>query len=305
MQMSLFDFEETIEKKNSKEVALYIDGSNLLSRCFFASAGMKEAKDLMRSPDGKYTNGVLGFMRSMLLYIKTYNATHVAVCLDDYSSSEGNFRKKMYDEYKAGREKTRPELKEQYQTLDEFLSLMNIPVYKHPDYEADDLIASLVRNTPFSTYIISNDKDLLQLVDEKTYVVSRKKKEDFIYTVEAFQKEYDDLHPKQIIDLKSLEGDSSDNIKGVEGIGEKGAKQLIKKYHNLKSVFDNIESLEKPLAKYKKKLENGKESAFFSKRLATLVNKVNISPTKLSINEEGFQKRCHELALHSLKNYKF
>ncbi len=241
------------------EKFVIIDGNNLLFRAFYALPQL-------RNFDGEISNGVFGFANMLIKVIAEQKPDYIAVAFD---KGKNTFRHKKYAEYKAQRKPTPSELIEQFPILKNMLKLMGVAVLEHDDIEADDIIGILTRKFETQNIIVSADKDVLQLINEKTHVLSPKKgiSETFLYTLDSL-KETMGISPLQIIDLKALMGDASDNIPGVAGVGEITAKNLIEKYLSLEGVYNNIEN-EK--GKLKEKLVNSKEDAFLSKELATIV----------------------------------
>src|SRR5690625_3051871 len=198
------------EDSMSKKLVL-IDGNSIIYRAFFALPSLNNDK-------GIYTNAVYGFTTMLLKILEEEKPTHMLVAFD---AGKTTFRHKTYKEYKGGRQKTPPELSEQFPITKELLNAYNIPHYELDLYEADDIIGTLATNARkegWETKVISGDQDLLQLVSDRITVDLTKKgiSEVDSYTPE-FMKEKMELSPDQIIDLKALMGDSSDNIPGVPG----------------------------------------------------------------------------------------
>lgn len=240
------------------EKLVLIDGNSLINRAFYAMP-------LLTTKDGKYTNGVYGFMTMFIKTLSELKPDYAAVAFDLKAPT---FRHKMYDGYKATRHPMPEELRPQIPLLKEVLSLMNIRIVEKEGFEADDIIGTLAKNTDIKTVIITGDRDSFQLVDKTTEVHFTKRgiTDVDVLTAENF-KEKTGLVPKQIIDLKSLMGDSSDNIPGVAGIGEKTAMALLSEYGSLHGVYENIDKIN---GKLREKLINGKDAAFLSYTLATI-----------------------------------
>jgi DNA polymerase-1 len=247
------------------ERLVIIDGNSLLFRAYFAMRPMV-------TKAGVYTNGIYGFI-NMLNKIKSdYEPDMIAVAFD---VKEKTFRHEMYDGYKAGRAKTPVELLSQIPKLHEVLEAMNITVLELAGYEADDILGTLsarAEKSGIETYIITGDRDALQLVDNNTRVVINKKgmTEFELYDRDAMQERYG-LTPKQFIDLKALMGDSSDNIPGVAGIGEKKGIALLEQYGTLESVLDHADEIK---GKMGETLRSSKDVAMMSKELATIYREV-------------------------------
>ena len=240
------------------EKLILIDGNSLLNRAFYATP-------VFTTKDGKPTNGVFGFVKLLLKIISDKAATHVAVAFDVHAPT---FRHKMYDGYKVGRKPMPEDLAVQFPILKEVLSLMNIRICEMAGHEADDIIGTLAKRFSVQTYIYTGDRDAYQLVDESTNVCyTRKGVSDLLeLTSENFKNEIG-LTPSQIIDLKALMGDKSDNIPGVAGIGEKTAYSLLENYGNLDGIYAHIDEIK---GATQKKLLEGKEMAYFSRTLATI-----------------------------------
>ena len=240
------------------EKLILIDGNSLLNRAFYATP-------VFTTKDGKPTNGVFGFIKLLLKIISDKSPTHVAVAFDVHAPT---FRHKMYGDYKAGRKPMPEDLAAQFPVLKEVLSLMNIRVCEMAGHEADDIIGTLAKRFSLQTYIYTGDRDAYQLVDESTTVCyTRKGVSDLLELNNSNFKDEIGLTPSQIIDLKSLMGDKSDNIPGVAGIGEKTAYSLLESYGDLDGIYAHIDEIKG--ATQKKLIEN-KETAYFSHTLATI-----------------------------------
>ena len=240
------------------EKLVLIDGNSLINRAFYAMP-------VLSTKNGVITNAVYGFMNMFFKMLSEIKPSYVAVAFDVKAPT---FRHKMYAEYKGTRKPMPDELRPQIPLLKEVLSLMGVTVIEKPGSEADDIIGTIAKHTDITTIIFTGDKDSFQLVDEQTEVHFTKRgiTDVEIYDFNNFT-EKTGLVPSQIIDLKALMGDSSDNIPGVPGIGEKTAKKLLEDYSTVENVYENVDKL---TGKLKEKIENGKESAFLSKTLATI-----------------------------------
>ncbi len=243
------------------EKLVLIDGNSLLNRAFYATY----TSTSFTTKDGQPTGGVFGFVKLLLKIIAEKAPTHMAVAFDVHAPT---FRHRMYDAYKAGRKPAPEELRSQFPLLKEVLKTMGVCICEQEGHEADDIIGTLAKRFPLPTYIYTGDRDAYQLVDETTTVCFTKKgvSELLELTAENFKEEIG-LTPAQIIDLKALMGDQSDNIPGVAGIGEKSAYSLLEKYGSLDGIYANIDEIKGAL---QKKLIEGRESAYFSKKLATI-----------------------------------
>ena len=249
------------------EKFLIIDGNSIMNRAFYGVNAR-----MTSSFANIHTNAIYGFLNIFWMIKEKLEPDYVCVSFD---LSAPTFRHKMYDEYKGTRKGMPDELKEQMPVIKEVLNAMNIPILQLEGYEADDIlgtVSNLNSQKDIFTYILTGDKDSLQLISKKTSIVMPSSKmgktEYTIYTPEVLMEEKG-IEPYQVIHIKSLMGDSSDNIPGVKGIGEKTAYSLIGKYTTLENIYENIDTLE-ATAKVKEKLINGKESAFLSKTLATI-----------------------------------
>ena len=240
---------------------ILIDGNSLLFRAYFAMRPMVTSK-------GIHTQGVFAFVNMLGKILNDYEPSHIAVAFD---MKGGTFRHDVYKEYKAGRLKTPPELLSQIPLMHDVLDAMNIAVLEVPQYEADDIIGTVAARAEkdgIDTLVISGDKDELQLIGSHVNVLINKKgmSEFDLYDVDAMSKRYG-LTPKQFIDLKGLMGDSSDNIPGVPGIGEKKGIALLEEYGTLENLIDHADEIK---GKMGEKLRENIESARMSKWLATI-----------------------------------
>lgn len=240
------------------ENLVLIDGNSLINRAFYAMP-------LLSTKSGEYTNAVYGFMNMFFKMLGDVKPTHVAVAFDVHAPT---FRHEKFKEYKGTRKPMPDELRPQVKLLKSLLKLMGVCTIEKAGLEADDLIGTIAKSTSIKTHIFTGDKDSFQLVDESTEVCFTRRG---ITDTEVFNhknfNEKTGILPKQIIDLKALMGDQSDNIPGVTGIGEKTALSLIQTYGDVISLYDRIDELK---GKLKEKLLDGKESAFLSRELATI-----------------------------------
>lgn len=249
------------------EKLVLIDGNSLINRAFYALP-------ILSNSDGEFSNAVYGFCNILIKLIETEAPKYMAVAFD---MGYPTFRHQMYGDYKAGRKKMPDELASQLPLLKATLASMNIKFVEQKGIEADDLVGTLSKKFGVQTIVVSGDRDLFQLVDEKTTVFFTKKgiSQTIVVTPQNIKEVYG-VNANQVVDLKALMGDSSDNIKGVEGIGEKTAKTLLDTYSTLDGVFQNIEKIS---GKLKQKLIDGKESAYLSQKLATIDCNVPIDLT--------------------------
>ena len=246
---------------------ILVDGNNLIFRSYYATA---YSGNLLKNSKGFPTNALYGFIGMINKIIDEEKPEYIAVAFDIGK----NFRKEKYSFYKEGRQKTPNELHMQEPYARKILKAMGIPYFELAPYEADDIIgtfAKMVENDPdFIGTIISSDRDLLQLISPQLEMKLLKQKDFIRYNVETFKKDYG-IDPIKIIDLKALAGDSSDNIPGVRGIGEKTALNLLQKYGSLENIYENIDNIK---GKAKEKLEVDKDNAFMSKEIATIYRDV-------------------------------
>ncbi|HVX24047.1 MAG TPA: DNA polymerase I, partial [Candidatus Saccharimonadales bacterium] len=240
-----------------------IDGKSVFYRGYFAMSNLA-------TKDGTPTGGVFGFATMALEVIKRLKPDYVAVAWD---KPKTNIRKRLalYPEYKAGRKPAPADFYEQVPILQELLQAFGWPLYELDDYEADDIMGTLAVQAEakgIETLLVTSDLDMLQLIDEHTHVYALKTGLSNIelYSPKSFEAKYG-LKVEQFLDLKALKGDSSDNIPGVPGIGEKGGIDLLKQYKTLDGVYENLDLMKDSL---RKKLEDGKELAYLSKELARI-----------------------------------
>ena len=245
---------------------LVIDGSSLIHRAFFALPPLTTRK-------GQHTGAVYGFLRMFHKLLQDVKPRWVAAAFD---KSRKTFRTELYADYKGQRKPTPPELKEQFPLCMEVLESMGIAALELDDYEADDIIGTFAKKADPSVevYIVTGDRDELQLIDDRTRVMYTKKgiSDIKLYDKVSFAEDYEGLAPLQLIDLKGLMGDASDNIPGVPGVGPKTALKLIGEYGSVEKVLENIDAVKgKSL---KEKLAGHKEQALLSKELATIYTEV-------------------------------
>ncbi len=250
-----------------------IDGNSIINRAFYALPEMS-------NKEGLKTNAIYGFTNMLLKIIDTYNPTHISVAFDRKAPT---FRNIEFKEYKAGRKKMPDELREQFEPLKDLLDKFNIHRLEIDGYEADDIIGTvskIAEDNGFKVYIVTGDKDAIQLASNKTTTLITKKGVGEVeeYDYDSVIEKYE-MTPTQFIDLKGLMGDKSDNIPGVPGIGEKTGIKLIKEFSSIEGIFDNIDSIK---GSTKKKLEENKELAIMSKKLATIIRDV---PVEFNLEE--------------------
>ncbi|MBI2634898.1 hypothetical protein HYW82_04505 [Candidatus Peregrinibacteria bacterium] len=250
----------------SRKIVL-IDGNAIIHRAFHALPPFKTSK-------GELVNAVYGFASVLLNILKKENPDYIAVAFD---LKKKTFRHEEYKEYKATRVKAPDELYEQIPRIKELVRAFQIPIFEMEGYEADDILGTLSRQAEkkgLIVHIVTGDLDTLQLVSGKTQVAALMQKfsEPVLYDIPKVMGRYG-LTPSQIPDMKGLQGDPSDNLKGVQGIGPKTAKDLLQKYGTIENIYKNLEEIKGGVHD---KLEKDKESAFLSRRLATIITDMPI-----------------------------
>ncbi|MCL6602797.1 MAG: DNA polymerase I [Paenibacillus sp.] len=271
---------------------ILIDGNNIIYRAFFAMPPLTNTA-------GKPTNAVYGFTTMMLRLIDEHKPTHMIVAFD---AGKVTFRHEGYQDYKGGREKTPPELSEQFPMLKELLRDLGVPQFEIGSYEADDIIGTISREADEQgrqVLIVSGDKDMLQLASDHTTIALIRKgvTEVELYGPEQIREKYN-LTPEQIIDLKGLMGDASDNIPGVPGVGEKTALKLLHQFGSVEGVLAGTGELK---GKMKEKLEAHAEDAVMSKKLATIHREVPLEHTWEDMVFTGLNKDTAGPALAKLE----
>ncbi|GEB30650.1 DNA polymerase I [Brevibacillus parabrevis] len=254
-----------------------IDGNSVANRAFYALP-------LLSTSAGLHTNAVLGFTTMLLKVLEEMKPTHIMVAFD---AGKVVFRHSEYAEYKGGRSKTPPELSEQFPLIRELLDAFSIKRFELEGYEADDIIGTLTKHADeqsWKTTVITGDKDMLQLVSDHISVALTRKgvSEIELYTPQEIQEKYG-LAPLQIIDLKGLMGDSSDNIPGVPGVGEKTALKLLHEYGSVEKVLENIDRISGK--KLQENLRENVDKANMSKALATILRE---APVELQVEETAY-----------------
>lgn len=256
---------------------IIIDGNSIINRAFYALPDMSNS-------EGLKTNAIFGFVRMMFKIIEDYQPTHMSVAFDKKAPT---FRHKQYADYKAGRKKMPDELAQQLQPLKDLLDKFNINRLELEGYEADDLIGTVARlgeENDFKVYIVTGDKDAIQLASHKTTTLITKKGVGEVeeYNYDSVLERYE-MTPTQFIDLKGLMGDKSDNIPGVPGVGEKTGIKLLKQYSTIENLIEHTDELKGSI---KTKIEENKDLALMSKELATIITNVPIE-VKLEDLEYG------------------
>ena len=280
---------------------LLIDGSSLIFRAFYAIRNLT-------TKDGVFVNGVYGFLNMYYKALELINPTHIFVAFDKGSKT---FRHNEFADYKGTRDNAPNEITYQFGILKDLLSSMNVNYLELDEYEADDIIgtiAKLAQKEGFEVDIFTGDRDYLQLVDDNILVYLTKKgiSEIKLMNTESIFEEYG-LSPRQLIDVKALQGDSSDNIPGVKGVGEKTALKLIQEYGNLENLYENIDNLK---GKLKENLVNEKDKAYLSRYLGEIFLRVpierNIEDFEIKdVNYNEYLKKLEKLEFNSIINKHF
>ncbi|WP_265457368.1 DNA polymerase I [Enterococcus sp. HY326] len=283
----------------TKKKLLLVDGNSVAFRAFFA---LHNSLDRFVNKNGLHTNAIYAFHNMFDNIMTKEQPTHVLVAFD---AGKTTFRTEMYGEYKAGRAKTPGEFKEQLPYIREMLTGLGAKYYELPNYEADDIIGTLATQAPkdeFEVVIVSGDRDLTQLAtdDIRVEVTVKGVSEIESYTPEHIAEKYDGLTPQQIIDMKGLAGDASDNIPGVTKVGEKTAIKLLNQFGTVEGIYQHIDEL-KP-SKMKENLIHDKEQALLSKKLATI--DVD-APVTVTLDETVYQGKDLEKLVPFFKEMDF
>ncbi len=264
---------------------LIIDGNSILNRAYYGIRALSNSK-------GVFTNALTGFMNIYLKELDTLKPDSVCVAFDMKAKT---FRHEKFDFYKANRKGMPEDLAQQLPIIKDILRLLGVPVLTLEGYEADDILGSVSRlfdENGDMTYILSGDRDILQLIKENVTVRLVTTKETLSYDEAVFFEKYQ-TQPIHLIDIKALMGDSSDNIPGVPGIGEKTALSLIAQYESIENIYDSFDAIKLPPSQ-RKHMEEGKQSAFDSKWLATINTNAPISHNRedYSFNERKDKELC-------------
>ena len=277
------------------EKIILVDGNNLLFRSYYATA---YNGNFMKNSKGFPTNALFGFTNMMNKIILEEKPTYIIVAFDKGKT----FRHDKYADYKGGRIETPDELKVQFPIAKKLLTAMGITYYECDNYEADDIIGTFAHycdiEPNFIGTIVSSDKDLLQLISEDVDIKLLKQKDYIRYNKDSFKEEYG-IDPIRIVDLKALMGDSSDNIPGVKGIGEKTALKLLQQYESLDGIYEHIDEIK---GSVHDKLVNDKENAYKSYDLATIVRDV---PMEITLDDISYKKKDHNVLTEIYEDLEF
>ncbi|MBR5761122.1 MAG: DNA polymerase I, partial [Lachnospiraceae bacterium] len=273
---------------------LLVDGYSILNRGFYGLP-------LLSNKDGIYTNAVLGFLNILFKVTEDEKPDYLTVAFDVHAPT---FRHKMYEGYKGTRKPMPEELKMQLPIIREVLSSMQVNIVEMEGYEADDLLGTLAgqaERAGLDVTLLSGDRDLLQIASEKIKISIPKttggKTETFNYYASDVAREYG-VTPLEFIEVKALQGDSSDNIPGVSKVGPKTATELIATYHSLENLYEHIDEITKKALH--ENLVNDKEMAFFSRTLSRI--EVN-APIQLNLEESKFEKMLNDASMDVLLKY--
>ncbi|HJV44189.1 MAG TPA: DNA polymerase I [Bacillota bacterium] len=273
---------------------IIIDGNSIANRAFYALP-------LLSNANGLHTNAVFGFTTMLLKVIEEMKPTHLLVAFD---AGKIVFRHQEYKDYKGGRQKTPGELSEQFPYIRELLDAFDIRHFELEGYEADDIIGTMTKQAEqrkISAVIVTGDKDMLQLVSPNVHVALTRKGISEIewYTPESIQEKYG-LVPAQIIDLKGLMGDASDNIPGIPGVGEKTALKLLHEFGSVENVLEHVEQVSGK--KLQEKIRENREDAIKSKELATILRS---APIEIEIEETVYHGFKEEKIYNTFKKFEF
>jgi len=287
--------------QSGRESILLVDGMALMFRAYYASAATGYIR---RTKAGLPTNAVYGFMRYFWDAVQKFSPSHIACCWDLGSKT---FRTEQFAAYKGNRSEAPDELIPQFSIIRDVMESLGIPNISSPGYEADDCIGTLAaRFSPeMEVLILTGDHDMLQLVNERTSVIIMKKGHGnyMVYTPETLLEEKQ-LAPRQIIDLKGLMGDTSDNYPGVRGIGEKTALKLVQEHGSVEGILANLDALSKSV---RTKIENDLDMLHLSRRLAEIRCDVELAcgvdECRFVMNAASVASKFEELEMSSIVSW--
>lgn len=274
---------------------LIADGTNIMFRSFY---GIRP----FTTKSGLHTNAVYGLATTLTRQIEELRPDAVAVAFD---LPEPTFRHKMFDAYKGTRQKAPEELTEQIEYVKKCAEALGTHPIAIPGYEADDILGTLAKTAEeegYEVYVFSGDRDTLQLITDKTRVIYITSKENIVYDEALFRENYG-TEPRRLVDIKALMGDSSDNIPGVRGIGEKTAKKLISENGSIDAIYENIDSIA-VTPSVREKLREGRESAYMSAELATITRSAPVGVTLDELTYTGIDKNALGALFTELEFYK-
>lgn len=274
---------------NGYDVLLLVDAHAIIYRAYYAFP------DHLRTSQGQLVNAAFGFTRILLTAIKNLEPTYLAVLFDH---PEPTFRHEEYEDYKAHREEMPEDLQPQISIVKNIVKTLNIPQFELEGYEADDLLGTLSRQAAEikqKTIIVTGDKDIFQLINDFTHVwlPGRGRKPDQEYERQAVKADLG-VYPEQVVDLKALMGDSSDNIPGIYGVGPKTATKLLDEFGSLEALYEGVAEAEKYPDLLKgallKKLRESQEDAFLSQKLAKIDQEAPIELELKKCRVESYDK---------------
>lgn len=286
-----------MESELDKDIFMLIDGSAIIHRAYHAMPNFTTL-------EGIPTGAVYGFFSMVLKLMHHIKPAHVAVAFD---RGKPTFRQTLYAGYHANRPRSSQEFKDQYQMIRELLQEMSVATYEVDGFEADDVIGTvnqkLNNDYEIPVYIVTGDRDMLQLVDNDTKVLMPVKgiSEVMLYDEVRVKTKFG-VRPDQIIDLKAFMGDASDNYPGVPGVGLKTAMRLLQQYDHFEQVFENITEIEAKNPKLAKKLAEGSDQAYLAKTLATIDTSV---PFVFDLEECNIERVSRENMKDALSKYEF
>lgn len=275
------------------EKLILIDGNAIMHRAYHALPPFKTSK-------GELVNAVYGFASMLLNILNNEHPDYIAVSFDTKAKT---FRHEEYKEYKATRVKAPDDFYAQIPRIKDLVKILEIPIYEMDGFEADDVLGTLARQADthanLNTYIATGDRDAFQLVTDKIFVLSPVHgfQQCEVFTPQKVFEKYE-LKPNQIADMKGLQGDNSDNIKGVMGIGPKTAKSLLQKYQTIENIYSHIDEIPKNI---KEKLQRDKDNAFFSKKMATIITNLPVQLDLEKCKTHTYDKTKVENFLYELE----
>lgn len=288
-----------------KKQLIIIDSNSVIHRAFHALPALTTGK-------GEQVGAVYGFLLVFLKIVKEFKPDFIAACFDFPAPT---FRHKRFKDYKAKRPPAPKELYNQIPIVKEILKAFRVPIFEREGFEADDIIGTIAKKFPqkqvfpkTETIILSGDLDTLQLINKNTkvYLLRRGVKNTMLYDKPLVREKYSGLNPDQLIDLRALKGDASDNIPGISGIGEKTAINLLKQFGTIKALYEELDKKSKKSEDVKPKIKNllirEKEQAFLSKELAEIQKNV---PVNISVKKSQWGKYDKEEVLKILRDLGF
>lgn len=250
---------------SGQEIFILVDGSAIVHRAYHAMPPLNRS-------DGTPTGAVQGFFSMILKVMQEFKPAHIAIAFDRPAP---NFRKELFSGYQSQRPAMESDLSPQFGIIQKILEAAKLPVYSLDGLEADDIIGTIAekaKKTGHLVYILTGDRDMLQLVNHKTKVLAPLKgiSEMTLYDAQKVKEKYG-ISPSQFVEMKALMGDSSDNYPGVAGIGPKTASDLVRQYNSVENIYKNLDKIRAKNSKLADKLEAGKENAFLAHQLATIL----------------------------------